>query len=333
MKANILKPLAILLPILFIRKFFDPIYCDPQCAIRLVNESDPRAFSVHPYWKDLTYDDSCTPDLLQAYRNGQFSLFEGWLQTNMTMTWNILAIITLTYLIFNSLKNGIGVMNAIRISIGCFIVGFFAGTLLMMHTHFEQDITFLTGAIIHHAEESSPAMNLKKSTMSQGYLLCGFVNRFFYSYIIYSFITKSKKLSAAFNPLVIVSLLNLMVWYAVATVKHKHPWYHEVATPEMKYAMPYSQESRAYHHVILHHDTGESFSGDPFLDVVFDYQLYAFGFLHNKVFGIQLGSLAHHLFNTVFDCASGLICNIIIFGLLHACAMFMPAENSKTKSN
>jgi hypothetical protein len=299
-----------------------------------VNESDPRAFSVHPYWKDLAYDNSCTPDILQAYRNGQFSLFEGWLQTNMTMIWNIIAILTLLYYVFNGLKNGISIKNAIRISIGCFIVGFFSGTLLMMNTHFEQDVTFLTGAIIHHAEESSPGINLEKATISQGYIICGLVNRLFYSFAIYHFVTKSKKLSAVFNPLVLICLLNLMLWFAVSNVKHYHPWYHEVATPEMKYAMPYSLESRAYHHVILHHDTGESFSGDPLLDFVFDYQLYAFGFLHNKVFGIQLGSPAHHMFNAVFDCASGIICNIVIFCLLHACAVLMPAtqDNSKAKT-
>eukprot|EP00615_Pteridomonas_danica_P013140 CAMPEP_0114345866 /NCGR_PEP_ID=MMETSP0101-20121206/12603_1 /TAXON_ID=38822 ORGANISM="Pteridomonas danica, Strain PT" /NCGR_SAMPLE_ID=MMETSP0101 /ASSEMBLY_ACC=CAM_ASM_000211 /LENGTH=140 /DNA_ID=CAMNT_0001482153 /DNA_START=638 /DNA_END=1060 /DNA_ORIENTATION=+ len=139
------------------------------------------------------------------------------------------------------------------------------------------------------------------------------------------------------NPLVVVGLLNLTVWYAVNMVKHNHPWYHEVATPEMKSSRWYSQESRAYHHVILHHDTGESFSGDPFLDPVFDYQLYAFGYLHNKVFSIELGSAAHHAFNCVFDAGSGLLCSAIIYGLLHTASLILPNNQevsiTKTKSN
>jgi hypothetical protein len=175
-----------------------------------VNESDPRAYSVHPYWKDLTYDESCAGDLLQQYRNAQFSLLEGWLQTNLTMFWNIVAALVLIQQCFKSVTTQGLNFNSLRNTLITIVVGFFAGTLLMMHTHFEQDVSFLTGAIIHHAEESNPAMNLKKSTMSQGYLLCGFVNRFFYSYVIYHLVTRSKKLSERFNPLVVVFVV---VWF------------------------------------------------------------------------------------------------------------------------
>jgi hypothetical protein len=151
---------------------------------------------------------------------------------------------------------------------------------------------------------------------------------------------------------------------------------------------------RAYKHVIIHHDTGESFSGDYFFDFVFDYQLYAFGYLHNKVyisslcvcvcvfvciyiyieqnccfkynvssfslvgcfftssylhlhlycffyiwkkkkkvFGITLGSPAHHLFNCAFDAGSGILCTGIIYTLLQAGAMLLPGMKSKAKAN
>jgi len=39
--------------------------------------------------------------------------------------------------------------------------------------HFEGDVTYMTGAVIHHAEESSPGMNLAKQTLAEGYLMCG----------------------------------------------------------------------------------------------------------------------------------------------------------------
>ena len=31
----------------------------------------------------------------------------------------------------------------------------------------------MTGAVIHHAEESSVGINMKEATIAQGYLLCG----------------------------------------------------------------------------------------------------------------------------------------------------------------
>ena len=46
----------------------------------------------------------------------------------------------------------------------------------------------MKGAIIHHAEESTPGINLVKATISEGYLICGFLNRAFYSFILYKII-------------------------------------------------------------------------------------------------------------------------------------------------
>ena len=61
-----------------------------------------------------------------------------------------------------------------------------------------------------------------------------------------------------------------------------------MATKEMAGAWPYTDDYRAYKHCIVHHDTGESFAGDPVLDPLFDWQLHAFGNLHNNVLGLKL---------------------------------------------
>jgi hypothetical protein len=58
--------------------------------------------------------------------------------------------------------------------------------------------------------------------------------------VFYVLISGSPRLRTSFYPWVIISLLNLAIWSAVSTVKHKHPLYDEVATPAMAGAWPYT---------------------------------------------------------------------------------------------
>ena len=192
--------------------------------------------------------------------------------------------------------------------------------------------TLIAAFLLCTAESKSPGLNLEKGTISQGYLLCGMANRFFYSVVFYVLITGSPRLRAAFNPWVVVALLNLGIWLAVSTVKHKHPIYHQIATPEMANAWPYTFESRAYKHVIVHHDTGESFSGDPFLDPLFDWQLHAFGYLHNVAFGLTLNTPAHYAFATVFDHVGGAACMAVLWLYLHIGACIAPSAPALAKA-
>jgi hypothetical protein len=59
LKTAVAKSVAVPLLFVTIRAYFEPHYSDPQCGIRLVNESAPEHFVKHPVWKDLDYDDSC----------------------------------------------------------------------------------------------------------------------------------------------------------------------------------------------------------------------------------------------------------------------------------
>jgi hypothetical protein len=52
-----------------------------------------------------------------------------------------------------------------------------AAKLMFMHTHFQQDILYMTGAIIHHAEAKHLGLDKKGGSVTQGYLLCGLVNQ------------------------------------------------------------------------------------------------------------------------------------------------------------
>ena len=68
------------------------------------------------------------------------------------------------------------------------------------------------------------------------------------------------------------------------------PIYHEMVNngtyvDAMDNAWPYTLEWRAYYHAVVHHRNGESFSGDPFLDPVYDAHLYGHAYFHNRVLG------------------------------------------------
>lgn len=330
-QAVVVKPVLAVGTFLALRAFVNPLYANPMCAVRLVNESDARAYSVHPSWSGMSYDDSCAGDNLKQYRENQFSEVEGALQNNLTAMWNVVAAAVIVYQVWaNMAWRGIGAL--VRGGFASLLLGYMGATVVLMHTHFEQDVTFMTGAIIHHAEESTPGINLVKATISEGYLICGFLNRAFYSFILYKIIKSDARLARSFNPYVIAALTNIGVWLAVTTVKTQHTIYHQKATKEMASAWPYTWESRAYKHVIVHHDTGESFSGDPFLDPVFDFQLHAFGKLHNDVFGLELNTPGHYAFSTIFDLVGGALCIAILFLYLHIGACLIPAQKADAKS-
>ena len=114
-------------------------------------------------------------------------------------------------------------------------------------------MTSSLGAIIHHAFAEKPALDEKGGSVSQGYLICGIMNRIFYSFVIYTCIIRSKRLRAAFNPIATVGLTQCWMWIFLRTVKRMHPIYHEMVNNGtyvefMENAWPYTVGWRAYYH-------------------------------------------------------------------------------------
>jgi len=319
--AVIVKSIAIFGAFAGLRATVDPIYSSPQCALRLVNESDPGAYAVHPFWKDLSYDDSCSGDQLTSYIANQSSKLESFLQVNLTNLWSLLGVLTILHTIFTRVqqKGILNVCKAVPIAIVHFCMAFMFGTLVLMQSHYEQDVTFMTGASIHHAFADKPGLDDKNGSTSQGYLICGMLNRLFYSFVVYNIIVRSPRLRRNFNPHVMVALVNIIVHIAVTTVKKSHPLYHEMVengtyVEAMENAMPYTVEWRAYYHAVVHHDTGFSFAGDPMLDPIFDTFLTVHAYTHSNIFSIPgPSSLWHHIFSTGADMAMGGICVLIMF--------------------
>ena len=322
--ATVAKSVAMMGAFSALRGFVDPLYANPQCALRLVNESDPQAYAIHPFWNGLTYDDSCAGQRLDAYVSNQSSKVEAFWQVTLTKMWTCLGLLGIVWQICTRvLPKGIaGVGRSLPGGLVSCALSFAAGTVVLMHSHFEQDVTFMTGAIIHHAFADKPGLDEKGGSVSQGYLICGMLNRAFYSLVLYALIRSNKRLRAALNPVVMVGGVQVFIWVAVTTVKKKHPIYHEMVNngtyvEAMESAWPYSLEWRAYYHAVVHHRSGESFSGDLFLDPVYDAQLYGHAFLHNDVLGITMGSGAHYVFSTIADMVMGGVGILVLFVYLH----------------
>jgi len=297
----------------------------------LVNESDPGAYSRHPYWKDLHYDDSCAGDALNQYVKNQYNNDERWWVDAFVNAWTVGG----GCLVLCCLLGGGFGSKALVSGLVLTIFGYFGATLVLMHTHFEIDITVLAGGILHHARAEKPGIDFKANSITEGYLYCGSLNRLFYTIVIYWLITRDSRLRKYYNPWLAMGLLQLLILGALTTVGNMHPVYHVMAangtTPELDNAWPYTVAWRAYMHCIVHHDNGLSFSGDPFLDPVFDGFLYAFAFLHNTLFKIHLGSAAHFLLNTVADAVMGLIGVVFCYAALHLGVSFIPSSIVQSK--
>jgi len=74
--------------------------------------------------------------------------------------------------------------------------------------------------------------------------------------------------------------------------------------------------------------------GDFFLDPLFDFQLHAFGYLHNTFLGLgsKLGSPSSLAFSAIFDMAGGVMCSVVLYIYLHIGAFFLPGVPASQKS-
>ena len=66
------KSVAIPLALGAIRRAI-PNYADPQCLMRLVNETANEHFAKHVYFRNVEYDESCAGQPLVEYVDAQFN--------------------------------------------------------------------------------------------------------------------------------------------------------------------------------------------------------------------------------------------------------------------
>jgi hypothetical protein len=329
-KAVVLKSLLLLAAFCYTRTS-NHLYSSPTCAMRLVNESDPGAYSRHPYWKDLEYGNSCAGEELKQYVHNQYYNTERYWMDLLVNAWTVTGVC----LILCGLYRGGTSMKAVFTTIFMVIFAYFAASIVLMHTHFEIDITFLSGGIIHHARADKPGIDYKNNSVTEGYLYCGIANRLFYTFMIYWLINRDSRYKKRYNTFLGIGLLQVLVLVAVTIVGKMHPIYHEWAvngsTPEMDNAWPYTAQWQAYKHCIVHHDNGQSFSGDLFLDPLWDAFLYGFAFLHNSVFKIKLGSAAHFAMSALGDMAMNVLGIALLSVVLRVGLFFVPSSEKEAK--
>jgi len=303
--------------------------------MKLMNESSPRGYSVHPLWKEIDYGTSCTDAMLTQYVANQSSPWEYFGATLLTRVYFGGSLLVLAVQGFRRRKAIFS--SPITYALALLFIMYWQANVILMQTHFEQDVTFLTGGILHHAKSSKPALDKKIGTASQGYLLCGFYNRLFFLYCTYMIIKKDMRLRSKLDAGMATVMLNIGAFMALSQVFNSHPKYHAVAdggvTPELLKAWPWTFEWHAYYHVIVHHDKGYSFGGEPLLDHWFDFQLDAASFLHNKVFKLQMGTTPHYIFATVLDIFQSVSGMLVIWLALRIASYFLkPLSDIKSES-
>lgn len=327
-----------------LREYVDPMYSNPHCALRVVNETDPFAYSKHPYWKDLVYDESCKGDNLTRWIEHQTignQIDERYI-TDLTLFFftKVLAPASILYGLYHIfIKEGAqtGLLEKAKKLFFSLFVAYVGATVMLMHTHFDVDILFLTGGIYHHAVADAPAINYKTNTITEGYVLCGASNRVFYNIIVFYLLsTTFPRIRKLLNPALTIGLLQVTMFLAINQVGKMHPVYHDMArngsTPEMDNALPYTHAWRAFKHCITHHDNGYSFSGDLFLDPLWDGFLDTMAYLHNHVWHITFGSPMHYLFSMLADAIMGMMGVGIIYGSAFLLSLvFTGKEKNATK--
>uniref|UniRef100_A0A7S2W3S1 Uncharacterized protein n=1 Tax=Rhizochromulina marina TaxID=1034831 RepID=A0A7S2W3S1_9STRA len=338
------KSAATSLVLFGVQKLANPLYANRQCAMRAVNESNPVAYSIHPLWKDMTYDDSCD-GMVDEYADQQtndtahMESLIGFYYSRSLIA--LFAVAFVLYAVDKIRKTGV-ICSAVNFAM-LQVLGFMMGTVYLMHVHFMQDITYLTGAIMHHARDKSLGLDAKRGTITQGYLTSGLLHRMYLQAAVYLTVSNSPRLRKFVSPVVAMGLLELWCVIMVNEVKKNHPLYHAYVSehPDMDPGAPYSWFQRAYMHCIVHHETGYSFSGDPLLDPLYDGTLEVYAWLHNKVLNLALDSTAHHVFSTAFDVLMGvsgvglcwIIAQVCSFVYSTVTSPFAPAEPTKAAAS
>jgi hypothetical protein len=336
-KSALVKSAILSLVFLGLRTY-DPMYASVDCGLKVMNISDPQGYAGHPYWKELRYG-HCSDEMVDQYVKNQSSSVEYFI--GVTLEGQLYLFISCLVLLYQSWQLVKTRRFSFKLLPVLLFIGFWVANVILYMTHFEQDITYLTGGILHHAGVRGPGVNKKAKTISQGYVLCGIANRFFIHYALYKLLLQDKKLLSRFNIWMVLGMINLAMYFIVAMVSANHPIYHAMAingsTPEMDNAWPYTRAWRAYAHCITHHQTGYSFGGDLFLDPIWDYQMDAFAWGHNQLFKLEAGSMGSNIFGMLHDSLQNIIGIFVIWIVSRLAALVMDdvsaeVEPSKKKN-
>lgn len=312
--------------------FYNDLYCSPVCALRLVYENNYDGYSKHIFYKDINFNlNDCSQDQINKYIYNQEN-------NNERYYVNILANVCTILGVFFVIKNAIHLMitktsniKFILMHLVYILLSSFFAKIILTHTHFSTDVNILTGGIIHHAIDEK--FGVTNNSVTEGFLLNSFFNRILYCYIIYSIISKNDGLNKILSYIPLIGFTQIFLFVMVERVKEMHPIYHEMTkngvSSNIVNALPYTHEWRAYKHCVIHHNNGLSFSGDLFLDPIYDFYLYLYSYVHNNIITIPVGSPMHYIVSICSEVFTTLIGVVLIYIFIYIAKMILKYFNKK----
>mmetsp|Transcript_32374 Transcript_32374/g.84922 ORF Transcript_32374/g.84922 Transcript_32374/m.84922 type:complete len:356 (-) Transcript_32374:533-1600(-) len=331
-----LKAIAVPLSLGLLRVYVDPKYSSPHCLLRLVNETAPQHWQNHPVWKHLTYDESCAGyDALSHYVQKQYTdQAEHRLFTMFICCEALVAAALFLFLLCR--HQALPCFRSFVTVAATFFVADQINKLELLWTHFEQDVTFMLGNILHHTDISAFTTKSNTSFVSalpQGFLLSIFLCQTWkYGVCCFLVIRADERLRSVLHPGMLAMQLAITQTIIFYQLKHNHPLYHEIAKLEHKNAWPYTFEYRAYKHVYVHHHNGDSFGSSFHWDPFFSAALHLFGYLHNSVLGLTIDTALHYAFATAFDIGMGLMVTTLVWVMLRAAVSFVDSLAGNARS-
>lgn len=320
---------AVLIPLVLeiMRSYKDAQYASPECALALVNVTNPVHFANHWFFQRLKFDETACD--VPKYLEAQYSTFDF---NNFTQFSKGLVLSAFILLIYDAFYQK--TVLSFRFPI-VLLLGYQLAVLHHCFSHLGQDIFYMVG-ILHHADTSNYTGQSNITfvdTMPQGLGFYIPISVLWASCVRTLLVRADPSISRLLSG---PSLYAACVFggYAVAyQVKESHTNFHALATNAMEFSMPWSFEWTAYRHVFLHHLTGDSFGPHFLFDYVTDTMFRVFVFFYHDIFGASMNQrVMHEALVFAFDVFFGLIYAWLIWVVLRITAfVYFLIFNSATK--
>jgi hypothetical protein len=286
---------------LFQRYFFSSssssLYSSGNCLLQLVNETTPYEFTLHSFYRDTKFDSNCplSEFVYSQYQNNETKYFQVFLFglfssiiISFYLEWK--KVLTIRYFII-------------------LLIGYHLQLLQHCYMHFGQDVTFLAGNVIHHADVSRYKYGKSEffvDATPDGVVLTIVVTVVWSIFARSIIIQLDPELRSYLDWKALLVTTGSMGLYVTSLAKYSHERWHKSATPEMSSALPFTDDYFAYQHVYVHHRTGEAFGPNPFFDPFFSVAMKLYGYLHNTFLDLTVPSTGHFIFSVFFDFVLGL---------------------------
>lgn len=319
-----------------LRQSFEPIYMNSNCLLDLVRISSPEHWDLHPLWKQYTGNSNATCESITNVPIDDFFLYTFKTGTyEFTIFYSIVFLHTV-YCSFCFLKRLFtGKITSVVGVIAGAILAFCHASLLLLFSHYQNDLTHLNGNVMHHSsftvEGTSNAtfVNTLPPGLIINYLL-NYLTVYLMMYVSLDYFKIDKWAYFSLSSSMIIAKIFLQM-------KVIHPYIHQHAKSWYgPFIAKYFVDDYTGH-VLCHHVNGYCLGDTPFYSKIYDGMLYA----HAKIYELgyfEFKTPAYYALNIAVD----YVLLISIFALLFlTVAVLSPflqktapaAKAEKTKSH